>query len=118
MDVLDMRSHAFIASKDTLASKIMAEDSTVYIPTKKDSMKSDSLSKDSLTRTPHDSLTKDSTHTHHDSLAVHKIIHGSDTMQFNQIKGRNMKGYFKDNKIYKVSKKGVGQVPHFVDARL
>jgi len=75
-------------------------------------MKSDSLAKDSLTRTPHDSLTKDSTHSHHDSL--HKIIHGSDTMQFNQIKGRNMKGYFRDNKIYKVNVSGNAQTIYYV----
>ena len=96
MDVLDMRNHSFIASKDTLAGKIVEEDSAITASTKKDS------------------LAKDSSKTHHDSLLVHKNIHGSDTMQFNQIKGRNMKGYFKDNKIYKVHVMGNAQTIYYV----
>ena len=103
MDVLDMRGHSFIASKDTLASKILEEeDSLASLPTKKDSLASDSLAKDTTI------------HHRHDSLVKHKVIHGSDTLQFNQVKGKNMKGYFKDNKIYKVNVLGNAQTIYYV----
>jgi lipopolysaccharide export system protein LptA len=113
MDVLDMRGHSFIASKDTLASKLMEADSTNEYSSK-DSIKSDSLARDSTIRTHYDSLTRDSSRSGHDSLAVHKIIHGSDTLQFNQIKGKNMKGYFRDNKIYKIKVSGNAQTIYYV----
>ncbi len=123
MDMLDMRGHSFIASKDTLASKLMEADSTNDVPSVKDSGKLH-ISTDSVSMLHHDSLAKDSSisrhdtlakdSSHHDSLVTHKIIHGSDTMQFNQIKGKNMKGYFKDNKIYKIHVSGNAQTIYYV----
>lgn len=171
MDVLDMRGHAFIASRDTLASKLLEADSAANDYTTKDTIASVKHIKDTIMRTHPDSLDKnvvhsdsllidstkhlhlhssfkhtihsdsiitdsskhmhyyfvspDSTHSdslatdsgkhkQHDSLAVHKIFHGSDTLQFNQIKGKNMKGYFKDNKIYKVKVFGNAQTIYYV----
>jgi len=127
MDVLDMRGHSFIASRDTLASKLMEADSLNNDYTyKQDSVKSDSLAKKSKLFIHSDSLAKDSSHSHldslakdssyslPDSLAPHKIAHGSDTLQFNQIKGKNMKGYFKDNKIYKILVTGNAQTVYYV----
>ena len=87
LDKLDMLNRSFIVSRDTLASKLLAKDDTSTI--NKDSVKSD-------------------------SVVIHKIQHGSDTMQFNQIKGRNMKGFFRDNKIYKVVVKGNAQTIYYV----
>jgi lipopolysaccharide export system protein LptA len=126
MDVLDMRGHSFIASKDTLASKLLEADSATGDYAPKDSLSSDSTAKDSTIHSGKDSLkrigtnyhrkdsiAKDSSRPHHDSLVVHKIFHGSDTLQFNQIKGRNMKGYFKDNKIYKVIVLGNAQTIYY-----
>lgn len=101
MDVLDMRGHSFIVSKDTLALKLLEADSAAAAANGKDSISKDSLA-------------NDSSHIHHDSLAAHKIIHGGDTLQFNQIKGKNMKGYFKDNKIYKVNVSGNAQTIYYV----
>jgi hypothetical protein len=37
-----------------------------------------------------------------------------DSLQFNQIKGRNMKGFFKNNKIYKVKVMGNAQTIYYV----
>jgi lipopolysaccharide export system protein LptA len=110
MDVLNMRGHSFIASKDTLASKLMKEDSLASAENAKDT----ALVSDSVTHSRHDSLSKDSSHTHHDSLDVNRIAHGGDTLQFNQVKGKNMKGYFKDNKMYKVNVLGNGQTIYYV----
>jgi lipopolysaccharide export system protein LptA len=59
MDKMDMRNNAFIASKDTLATKL-------------------------------------------------------DTLRFNQIKGRNMKAYFMDNKVHRVDVKGNAQTIYYV----
>ncbi len=112
MDVLDMRGHSFIASKDTLASKLMEADSATHLYARKDSLSSDGPTKDSAAL--HTSLGKDSSHSHRDSLAAHKFFHGSDTLQYNQIKGRNMKGYFRDNKIYKVNVMGNAQTIYYV----
>jgi len=138
MDVLDMRGHAFIASRDTLASKLLEQDSAANASSTKDSLQpkkhvkdsiisvhhnsaaspKDSLQpknlvKDTAARVHHDSLAKDSPPSHNDSLAMHQSIHGSDTMQFNQIKGKNMKGYFKDNKMYKVNVFGNAQTIYY-----
>ncbi|HTB32209.1 MAG TPA: hypothetical protein VK808_09295, partial [Bacteroidia bacterium] len=115
-------------SKDTLASKLLEADSATNEYSTKDSIKKDTLVKikdstmaihhDSLGRESsharHDSLSQDSSRLHHDSIPVHKIIHGSDTLQFNQIKGKNMKGYFKDNKIYKIYVSGNAQTIYYV----
>lgn len=110
MDMLDMRGHSFIVSKDTMASKLLEEDSAASAENGKDSLASDSNK-----HSPHDSLlAKDSSHAHHDSMAVHKIIHGGDTLQFNQVKGKNMKGYFLDNKLYKVKVSGNAQTIYYV----
>ena len=106
MDVLDMRGHSFIASKDTLAEKLLEADSAENEYSAKDSLTKDSL------HPHHDTLTKDSSR--HDSLVIHKIVHGSDTLQFNQVKGKNMKGYFKDNKMYKVKVSGNAQTVYYV----
>ena len=38
----------------------------------------------------------------------------NDSLQFNQIKGRNMKGYFRNNKIYKVKVMGNAQTIYYV----
>lgn len=155
MDVLDMRGHAFIASKDTLAYKLVTADSIANAQLHpKDSVGSDSLVKDSTPHLQrdtlvkdnsfhlrfdtlakdsahsnyesfakdtnfhlqHDTLANDSSHSHHDSLVMHKKkgIHGSDTMQFNQIKGKNMKGYFRDNKMFKVNVTGNAQTIYYV----
>ncbi len=135
MDVLDMRGHSFIASKDTLASKLMEADSA---NNPKDTVGAKNISKDSVLRSPRDSLVKSTSNFHmgstrhdtsltanildndsikhirKDSLPVHKIVHGSDTLQYNQIKGRNMKGYFRDNKIYKVNVMGNAQTIYYV----
>lgn len=109
MDILDMRGHSFIASKDTLAAKLLEDDSA-------ESAKEahDSLAADSGKPAIHDSLSKDSSHSHHDTVLIHRIAHGGDTLQFNQVKGKNMKGYFKDNKIYKVNVLGNGQTIYYV----
>ncbi len=125
MDVLDMRGHSFIASKDTLASKLMEADSAAADYTNKDTIKKDTLrkplikavlhdtlKKDSLLM-PHDSSKGDSSKNHLDSVPKHKIFHGSDTLQFNQIKGKNMKGYFRDNKIYKIYVSGNAQTIYY-----
>jgi lipopolysaccharide export system protein LptA len=127
MDVLDMRGHSFIASKDTLASKLLEADSATGDYAPHDTLAKDTLAKktgihyrrdlivnDSLANIHNDSVVKDSSHIHHDSVAVHKIFHGSDTLQFNQIKGKNMKGYFKDNKIFKVKVMGNAQTIYYV----
>ena len=109
MDILDMRGHAFIASRDTLASKLLKEDSATDTQSTRDSLASDSL------RPMHDSLSKDSSHLHHDSITViNRVVHGGDTLQFNQVKGKNMKGYFKDNKMYKVKVMGNAQTIYYV----
>jgi hypothetical protein len=110
MDILDMRGHSFIVSKDTLASKLLKEDSATSAENNKDT----SLASDSLTHIQNDSLSKDSSHPHPDSSAIHRITHGGDTLQFNQVKGKNMKGYFKDNKMYKVHVMGNGQTIYYV----
>ena len=62
---------------------------------------------------PHDSSKGDSSKNHLDSVPKHKIFHGSDTLQFNQIKGKNMKGYFRDNKIYKIYVSGNAQTIYY-----
>jgi hypothetical protein len=41
------------------------------------------------------------------------IISEADTIRFNQIKGRNMTGYFKDNNMYKVFVEGNGQTLYY-----
>jgi len=111
MDILDMRGHSFIVSKDTLASKLLQEDSAASAENNKDT----TLVSDSVSHLQNDSLSKDSgSHFHHDSTSVHKIAHGGDTLQFNQVKGKNMKGYFKDNKMYKVHVMGNGQTIYYV----
>jgi lipopolysaccharide export system protein LptA len=138
MDVLDMRGHSFICSKDTLASKLLEADSATNDYSATDTLAKKSPAKDSIIHSGHDSLsndtlhlhhdslTKDTSHLHHDSLSVdssktvrdsihpHKIFHGSDTLQFNQIKGKNMRGYFRDNKIYKIKVMGNAQTIYYV----
>jgi lipopolysaccharide export system protein LptA len=37
-----------------------------------------------------------------------------DTIRFNQIKGRNLKGYFRENKMYKISIEGNGESVYFL----
>jgi len=41
------------------------------------------------------------------------IISKEDSIRYNQIKGRNMKGYFRNNKLYKIDVKGNGQTLYF-----
>jgi len=43
------------------------------------------------------------------------IISQEDSIRFNQIKGRNMTGYFTDNKITNILVKGNGQALYFID---
>ena len=115
MDVLDMRGHAFIVSKDTLAVTLEQKDSSsVDTAHSKKSLEKDSLQKDSVAHIQKDTLTKDTLYPHHDSMAVFKTVRSLDTLQFNQIKGKNMKGYFKDNKIYKVYASGNAQTIYYV----
>ncbi len=114
MDVLDMRGHSFIASRDTLASKLLEEDTTASASEPKDSLASDRLVKDSNMHSHHDTLVKDIPHHRGDSVVMHKTIHGGDTLQFNQVKGKNMKGYFRDNKMYKVRVSGNAQTIYYV----
>ena len=38
----------------------------------------------------------------------------NDSLQFNQVKGRNMKGYFRNNKMYKVKVMGNAQTVYYV----
>ncbi len=42
------------------------------------------------------------------------IASQTDTLRFNQIKGRNMKGYFRDNKMYKIRIDGNGETIYFL----
>jgi len=42
------------------------------------------------------------------------IIALVDSIRYNQIKGRNMTGYFKDNKMYKISIEGNGETIYFL----
>ena len=138
MDVLDMRGHAFIASKDTLAEKLIEADSDETAPIKKDTLKKDGDHSIKAISVKKDSSVKDSIyfnigstrqdtsihndiyysdtihHVHKDSLSVHTIVHGTDTLQFNQIKGKNMKGYFRDNKIFKVNVMGNAQTVYYI----
>lgn len=107
MYMLDMRGHSFMVSKDTMAAKLLEEDSAEEAQQIKDSLAADSL------HSSNDTLSKDSSHLPENRVANH-IIHGNDTLQFNQVKGRNMKGYFKDNKLYKVNVLGNGQTVYYV----
>jgi lipopolysaccharide export system protein LptA len=44
------------------------------------------------------------------------VVSKVDTVRFNQIKGRNLTGYFKDNKLYKILIEGNGEsVYHLID---
>lgn len=43
------------------------------------------------------------------------IINQIDTVMFNQIKGRNMTGYMRDNELYKVDVEGNGEVLYYTD---
>jgi lipopolysaccharide export system protein LptA len=42
------------------------------------------------------------------------IVSQVDTMRFNQIKGRSLTGYFKDNKLYKINIKGNGESLYYL----
>ena len=48
-----------------------------------------------------------------DLLRSSFIISQEDSIRFNQIKGRNMKGFFTNNKIYRIDVKGNGQALYF-----
>lgn len=43
------------------------------------------------------------------------IINQLDTVMFNQIKGRNMTGYMRDNELYKVDIEGNGEVLYYTE---
>jgi hypothetical protein len=42
------------------------------------------------------------------------IVSESDTSQYNQVKGRNMHGFFADNQLYKVEVKGNSETIYFL----